>query len=345
MDTLYEHDRMDDDGAPPRRIGIAPTPAEDTPAVPERRNRTGADLLREERARSEPRNPSDQDGPRLDGMDVAGPTSKEGDPPKLALILPGQTESPAILDARGEETSSLRWPDYLAWRKTKCKPRDLRRDAIPFGPVSAPEAFREAWPRQEWIEEIDQATHEFVGEVAELVELFVEHGPNVFYGDLRAKLIDECGDIYFCGAWALDAWGVNPLDRADDLEIVRVADDDPLAAFAQILATKPRDEVFGNGRFMAVLGNACINTMLAASMLAGLTANSFKKLKFQRREQDVETQVGRICTAFFHVNQILIIANSSVEEALRSNRRKLDARFPDGYRPGVGGGIRTGEGK
>lgn len=255
-----------------------------------------------------------------------------------------------LVSVTGETLNSLTWPDYLAWRKTKTRPYDYEN-----GPREAQESTRnhnalstaeraEITPVWRALEEIDQATLEMIGEVAELGELFIEHGPTVFWGNLRDKLIDECGDILFCASWAFDAWGLNPLDAADDLEIMRVTDDNELVAFATAIASNQMGIVLGNARFVSMLGGMMFNLMLTAQTNAGLTANSLKKLAFQKREQSVEKQVGRIANVLLVVNQILIVANSSVEEALKVNMRKLDARRPAGYDPAVPGGIRTGEG-
>jgi len=251
-----------------------------------------------------------------------------------------------IIDATGETLTSLEWPEYAAWRRTKCMPRNLNRDVLP-SPVQPEleDAFRKVWPKQEWIEEIDQATHELVGETAELGELFAEFGPATFFGDHRVKLIDECGDILFCASWALDAWGVNPLEECDDLEFVRVEEDTDLATFARVVASIPMYKALQNPTFVAALVQSTLHQLLTIQTNAGLTANAFKKLKFQRREQDTDKQVNRIMQAIFATNVILVLANSSIEDAIKSNMKKLDARFPLGYQPGVGGGIRTGDGK
>jgi hypothetical protein len=318
----HQHHQMDDDGAPPVRddhpdilpirVGVAPEAkaevAKDDPIV-----------LKDQR-REKPRHRDRRVGG--DGS-VNGPSRlilPDGSPVDELREMVGR----GLVNHRGEAVTSLNWPNYLAWRKTKCRPRDLTRYLAPAPDMT--EAIRDQYARQGWLEEIDQATHEFVGAVAVLGEMFIEHGVGVFFGELRDKLIDECGAIFFCGAWALDAWGFNPLTEADDLELVRVTDEDPAAQFAQILANHPPQAVLSNRKFISVLGGLLFNLMLAAQIAAGLTAHSFKKLKFQAREQDVQEQVGRIVSVLLHVNQILIIANSSVEEALRKNQRKLDAR-------------------
>jgi hypothetical protein len=279
--------------------------------------------------------------------------------PKLVLAG-GPVDPPTLVGIDGEALNPLTWASYAAWRRTKCRPYDhatcpalattVSEDTRQPHQISINEqaAWHESCGRQRGIEEIDQATHEFIGETGELGELFTEIGPGVFFGDSRAKLIDECGDIFFCAMWALDAWGHNPFDDAKiaDLELVRVDDDDnPLAKFAVTLANYDPEVLLASKNFVQDIAGLVMPMLVSAMSSAALTANSFKKLRFQRREQKVEIQVERIVTTLFMVNQILIIANSSVEEALISNQRKLNARFPDGYKPGVGGGIRTGEGK
>jgi hypothetical protein len=240
----------------------------------------------------------------------------------------------------------LTWPIYIAWRKTKCKPRNLARHLEPGDAIldNEPE-FRDTFPKQEWIEEIDQATLELVGEVAELGELFEDNGPGTYYGDKRLKLIDECGDIFFCANWAMDAWSVNPLAAIDSIELIDVSKADAIQMFARVIREIAPEDSFKNENFLSGLAAVTYKQISVMQTSTGLTANSFKKLKFQRRKQDYDVQIDRIMTALAAANVILVLANSSVEEALRSNIKKLDARFPLGYQPGVGGGIRTGEGK
>lgn len=291
--------------------------------------------------------PADDNGPSR-VVKAGSPTGKTFAGPSLLVGANGRLISaspePAVLfSVTGDTLNSLTWDDYLAWRKSKCRPYDYTNGpamaTIGFDPSIPAEA-----PRERALEEIDQAIHEFVGEVAELGELFIENGPLSFFGSLRDKIIDECGDIFFCGAWALDAWGENPFAGADDLEMIRVTDESELAMFAGVIASREPGEILGNQKFVSILGGMIFNLMMTAQTNAGLLCNSYKKLRFQRRQQDVKVQVSRIANVLVAVNQILIIANSSVEEALKVNQRKLDARFPEGYKPGVGGGIRTGEG-
>ena len=280
---------------------------------------------------------------------VATATTIPAGEPKI-LRIDGNPVSSAsapaeLVDSTGETLNTLTWDQFLAWRKTKCRPFDGMGTKFALQPGSLTGNEESEFARRRALEEIDQAILEFIGEVAELGELLNSHGPGTFLGSLRDKLIDECGDIFFCGVWALDAWGENPLYGVQDLEVIRVTDDDILAAFARALAPHNAAQALGDPGFLQALNTSILALMLGIQTNAGLLANSFKKLRYQGRAQEVQTQVSRIAQVLLSVNQILIIANSSVEEALKVNMKKLDARFPNGYQPGVGGGIRTGEGK
>lgn len=323
------------------RIGIAPETIGDNEVVKLNDRRLAKPRFRDQRPSAETIiGFGDQASATVERKIVPDPE------PAPQIIIPGGDfipEGPTVrmVDHRGEAVSSLTWPKYLAWRKTKCRPFDYER-----GPAEAVNPGSTHGVRGRALEEIDQAILEFVGEVAELGTLLLQNGPTAFLeGEIRTKLIDECGDILFCGAWALDAWGRNPLVEADDLELLRVTDESELAAMAQAFIVHPPKVVLSNGRFMALLQGVVLRFMLEAQSMAGLLCNSFKKLKYQRREQNVDEQIARIAGTLLIINQILIIANSSVEEALQVNQRKLNARYPDGYVAGQGGGIRTGDGK
>jgi NTP pyrophosphatase (non-canonical NTP hydrolase) len=313
------------------RIGISPSPAVEP-------------FRATEPAKAEPQ--VIQSGSKF-GKTFGG--SNRIDASASAFLVTPPPAPPVILGMDGEPADKLSWPKYLAWRKTKCRPYDYANG--PQYAVSATKLQEDALHEREIsrraLEEIDQAIHEFVGEVAELGELLSETGPNAFY-ESRDKLIDEIGDILFCGAWVLDAWGNNPLSDAgedDGVEILDVSQIENIAMMAHVISEHTLEEITGHHLFMNALRDGTLRLFLVASVQAGLLCNSYKKLRFQRREQDVAKQTERVANVFAVVSQILGIASASVEDALRTNMRKLDARFPQGYQPGVGGGIRTGEGK
>lgn len=259
-------------------------------------------------------------------------------------------DPPAILDASGEAIPSITWPEYIAWRKTKCRPFDYKQhpSVATYDSMRCnidPDFDFDA-VKARALEEIDQATHELVGEVAELGELMSVSGIQAFYGD-RSKLIDECGDIFFCACWALDAWGLNPLEKAPEgegVELLSPDEDDPRLNLGRFIATYPAERAVTSANFVHDITRTILSDMLAMQTAAGLTSNSFKKLRFQRREQSVETQVSRIAEVLMLTAGILLLAHSSVEEALKVNQKKINARYPNGQ-TGLSGGIRTGDGK
>lgn len=318
----HDHHRMDDDGGPPRclpRIGIAPAKPEPAPS-------TGRLVV-------------------VGGDDVPiGKSDPNSPKPKLSLVgangrpIDEAPEDIRVLDHRGEETSSLTWPQYIAWRKTHCRPFNYTLE-----PQNAFNLALTDHARSRALEEIDQATLEFIGEVAELAEVFLKHGIKAYYPGLgspprgkaitpREKLIDECGDILFCAVWLMDAWGQNPLAGADDLELLRVTDENPDAMVAQSIAEDEGQELLGRVDFVSFVAQTTKQILVSAQTKAGLLANSAKKLIYRRNQpQDPEVQIGRVCEVLAMVNRILIMANSSIEEALRVNQAKLNARRPGGY--------------
>ncbi len=225
------------------------------------------------------------------------------------------------------------WTIYCDWRKSKCPPINSRPPIV----------------------DLNQATLEFIGELGELACLVGEHGAAVvMYPELTAEVVDEAGDCFFCGAWALDAWGINFLRQmggdqpgvailgSDDLEIERTLyseykdilvpheepDWEPTPTFIQMV------KVFEHYSGVANLG-ACAH--------GNLTANALKKMLFQRRQQDPRVQCERIMMALTSVERCLVLCGKTVEDALLANITKLDARFPDGFQGD--GGIRTGKGR
>lgn len=214
---------------------------------------------------------------------------------------------------------------YAAWRATKCEPRDY---SIPG----------------KQLEDIDQATHELVGEVAETNQLIHESGLDVITDPAaRRRLIGECGDVFFCASWCMDAWGPNVFRHRtapNPNAIFHHEDEEVLREAARFLTANlgtmdqdRRDEFFAN---FQTLG-------LYMSIQAGLLSNAFKKAMWQRRAQDKFEQAQRALATLGFCTRILALADATVEDALEANVTKLDARYPDGYR-GPGGGNRTGKG-
>lgn len=214
---------------------------------------------------------------------------------------------------------------YAEWRRSKCKPRDYENFA-------------------ERVEDVDQAIHEFVGEVAELGEAVLMLGNDLLLTEVgRKKLIDEIGDIFFCGFWVLDSWGCNPF-----LLPGTPAPDDFTPAGELEHAQLIRDRLFKDDRDLNdeeydAINDALRGLSLQMGVLSGLLCNSFKKARWQGREQDVKQQATRVVNVLIVAVHVLTFAGALASDALARNIEKLDARYPRGY-AGAGGGNRTGKG-
>jgi hypothetical protein len=250
--------------------------------------------------------------------------------PKVAMAADATTEIPTLVIHAGVvvehspepiEEPRLTWAKYIEWRKGKCPPAEGRPE----------------------LDEVNQAIHEFVGEVAELGELFLEYGAETFVEPVRTKLVDVCGDILFCACWVMDAYGQNPIDDTDGIELLRFEPGHTLLQMAELIAAKWSDtDQKLHSRVTSVLEGVYQRAMLEAQTNAGLLCNSYKKLRYQRRAQDVSVQISRVVGVLITVNQFLVLASSTVLDALLVNTAKLDVRFPDGHT--IGGGDRTGKG-
>lgn len=257
---------------------------------------------------------------------ILGP---DGRPITLGRIVPDPAQLPARpkWEHDPERPTHGSFPYYCAWRATKCRLRD----------ISIPEQH---------LEEMDEATHQFVGEVAELGELFLKHDVQPFYvPERRASLISEAGDIFFCGLWLLDAYRFNPFRApeacppneivpAESLEFSRQV----AAAMAEMSPTDTLDADSKQSLLFAVL-----SLSWQMGVHAGLLCNFFKKIRWQQNPQNRKDMAGHVGTVLAQTAQLLTMAGATVEDALARNIEKLDTRFPDGYvKPG--GGIREGKG-
>lgn len=295
------------------------------------------------------------------------------------LVLPTPPEERKVLVTEGdtvEETSSMTWPHFVERRRFSCKPRVVDRAAMEeegfredLGDAYADGCYWSSLLREEQSADVAQATLEFVGEVGEMAEMVMCHGVKVFWGERRKKLIDECGDILFTGAWLIEAWCRNPypiseveedpaaiptlkalLDErpfpnillgATDTELYRFEPEDIHAQIATVIISNGGMALMKNERFVATAASVLLQDASTALTHAAVLSNHAKKLIYQAKERDAKECVERVIAVFQATNFILCMANSSIEEAMIVNRAKIDARYKDGYFPGVNGGIRT----
>lgn len=263
--------------------------------------------------------------PTAEHRPILGP---DGRPMILGRIVPmvGPPEQ-ARWEHDPERPTHQSFDRYCAWRRTKCRPRDLRN------------------PEQR-LEDLDEATHQFVGEVGELGELIEsDHIHCVTIGESIKLLIDECGDVWFCGLWLCDAYGLNPFLGNEEVSPDQVQRDESvqpaLDLHLQLAALDPAEAL--TDAMMATVLQTLQIVSWRMLVNATLLCNTFKKIRWQRRPQDREAAVNRIVNALCYTEQLLVISGHTVEDALARNVEKLDARFPEGY-VGPGGGIRQGKG-
>jgi hypothetical protein len=222
------------------------------------------------------------------------------------------------------------WARYAEWRRSKCKPK---------------------WMRSE-MDELNQATLEFIGEVGELADLVCESGGSALMDEhVRSSVLDEAGDCFFTGIWCVEQWvGESELPRflpADGNGIgdpsTHGMENEIRSMFVEAAGRRESD----NGNAQEGLHNAlylyeqvAAVCCLIAMTRASLTANALKKQMYQHRAQNCGEQALRVLLALGAVQRLLVMLGYTVFDALEANIQKLDARYPNGYVPGVGGGIR-----
>jgi hypothetical protein len=193
--------------------------------------------------------------------------------------------------------------------------------------------------RRARLSEINQALHEFIGEVAELGQVIRDAALDALMpGQARIDLIDEIGDIFFCGCWLLDAYGrnnlaaegVDPNDILDPLAQARARQCQKIAHAVQEGAMhvpfEDTDLVFDR------LSDLSWNMLIGA----GLLANSFKKFAYRRKHRDLEDEAHAVRLIFAGCAELLAMAGATVTDALCVNITKIDRRRPRGYEAPAG---------
>jgi hypothetical protein len=271
--------------------------------------------------------------PLEDGPLEAGPTEPEANPDVIRFVPRDMPTNHAIRFRHDPaRPTHLHWPLYCDWRKSKCPPRDATDNAART-------------------EDLTQATLELCGEAGELALIVDGGGIDLFRpGPIREALLDELGDVLFECCWALDAWGANPFREAQGTGLDRylVADDEPnVQRMRDIVETRltrhDRSDDANLPNLVVECASDTINLLRSYATpicgLAGSTANALKKLLYQGKRQESHTQAASICAALSDVRRIAVIAlGATLEDVALANIQKLDARFPDGWKPG--GGIR-----
>jgi hypothetical protein len=226
------------------------------------------------------------------------------------------------------------WSRYCDWRITKSPDRDRRPPT----------------------ERMDQATHEVVGAYAELMHQVGQAGSLLFRDDrARQALLSEAGDVFFGAAWLMDAWGysvLRALSTAPTVELISAAEkaelDRHFGHFRDTLAGGPPDAPDDERRLAWRAASnqfewLAITHLYRGMMLLGQTCHLFTTHVYRRQPQLPDQVADWTIAALCSVASVLHLVGLSVEDALRANVAKLDARFPNGRVPG--GGHREGDGQ
>ncbi len=217
----------------------------------------------------------------------------------------------------------ITWKKYSEFRKSMCRP-------FP-GPVDFGDHPK---PSHEAMDFLNEAIHELVGEVAEMAQIFENHGKESMLNGERDCLIDECGDILFCADWVLGIlypWWCDPNQDGDGVEIIEV---DPMSPVPAQVASLYSDfsehlaEVSSREALDFCFGEA-VRVAYTMMMEAGLLCNQFKKLRYRNNKKySVANNVAGVFRILSHVNMILVLVGSSVREAMEVNIEKLVGRYP-----------------
>lgn len=275
------------------------------------------------------------------GIAVTGGNAAEVNDKATSSVIRGPWQPGVEPSAPGNTSEAVAamattWSEYCEWRKTKCPPPEFR------GAV--------------WLDELDQAIHEMIGEMGELTYLMTENGPFFMANDpevakIRRHLEDEIGDLIFTTSWVFDCidpsfFGtrgriVEGFLPSDQREAVRATYDDikRLNLSPGILNQlhKAPDEVQSIVMFWLNQVNGTLLTMFSN---AGLISNRFKKIRWHR----ISTQNGNpfydqaqnLFMLMVGLDAICTLTGISMTNAVYRNRVKLDQRFPDGWKPGGG---------
>jgi hypothetical protein len=252
-----------------------------------------------------------------------GKLPKTDSGPTLTVIEPEPKPEPQAATASPTDS----WTAYSDWRKTKCPSEGIRSK----------------------VEDLDQAVHEFVGEVSEFAAVICDEGWTKCIDDTRRKLLFEAGDVFFCGVWLMDACGSNVLREQAEIEFGGEDQDGHAERLMRLVIGYLENEAKPGGASDESWASDVDSTSMAlnlsalqACIRAGSICDSFKKAVWQKRPIAAGNFYMPVLQVFYVVERILGLFGHRTVDALKSKVEKLNARFPDGWQPG--GGKREGIG-
>ncbi len=224
--------------------------------------------------------------------------------------------SPDVEEADGKH---ITWSEYCEWRKTKTPSIEDR--ALSIVRMHTPE-----------IDELSQATHEFIGEVGEMLQLVVSGGDGILADEeVRKKLKDEIGDVVFTAMWAMQAWGLN-WDEDINASMDYFGEWPDIREFFQKAIDEAKLNSGERGEALTRWHSALLTCAISASAYAMAIANYYKKLRYRSTPPSGigSRAISDIYCCMSHVSAICSLCGISPEEPARSNMAKIDARWPSG---------------
>jgi hypothetical protein len=234
---------------------------------------------------------------------------------------------------------NLDWRTYSEWRRTKCPPPECR------GAI--------------WMDELDQAIHELIGEIGELATLLMSNGPFTLISDpesakLRKAVKDEIGDVIFTASWVFDC--IDPSFFGTRGRIAEAF----LPAEARQALYQTHQDIVGlnlspgllnmfhklNDDAQAVVQfwiSQVESTLFTIFNNAAPISGRFKKLRWHRMgspggANPFYEQAQNLFNVMVGADAICTLTGMTMLSCVVANMAKLDQRFPDGWK--AGGGVR-----
>jgi NTP pyrophosphatase (non-canonical NTP hydrolase) len=194
-------------------------------------------------------------------------------------------------------------------------------------------------------DELDQAIHEFVGEVAELAQLYEEEGPTILVprSANRDHAESELGDVIFTASWVMDlldkaalgqrgavSEGFIPRNHiailadigAKAIDAVRLTKLQMVGMAPQELQSAIMDWVTETGEILR-----------SAMIKAGLLCNHFKKIRWHGKTASGQDMADLVAVAMEATQALCLLSGFTLEGVMRKNMQKINKKFPNRWHP------------
>ncbi len=251
------------------------------------------------------------------------------------IIGPSEPEPPVVPDAPvpmpepdaiGKVVWLESWRNYCEFRRSKCPTQSQR------API--------------WLDEMDQAIHELVGEIAELAQNVLQFGPMIVCSDdhqIIDQVEDEIGDVLFTGTWCFDCMDESFFGTKGAIEVgfLPLEARKGTASLMVALSRVPVSEVANMSKASPGAQQAVLewyqevqDVLLRMSISAGILSNRFKKLRWHRQDDQgyVHKQCESLFNIFVNLDALCVLTGASMLRAAHTNMKKLNERWPDGFK-------------